>query len=87
MNNKEFHAQTNDKESAECCQKCVFVHAMHDQGVCRLEPPTVHILPVQETLARPGHMQLQCRSTWPPVHPTEGWCGQFMSRSEPDMEG
>lgn len=65
------------------CRNCEFYHdsALTKASECRLYPPKVHPLPMQDQL---GRVQVQLGAAWAGVKPSD-WCGQFKEK-QPGLE-
>lgn len=62
------------------CASCEFAHRIPAGLRCLRNPPTVHLVPITESLAGISP-QLGVQGIWPPVDP-DNWCGEYAPRTE-----
>lgn len=67
------------KASAMLCKNCDYCDTaveQPDQHICRNEPGTVSVVPVQGITGP----QIRVMTFWRPVNPQHDWCGRFLPK-------
>ena len=70
-----------EDSARECCGKCAYYFKLAEGGLCRRYPATVVVVGNSQMVG--GMPQVMTQGVFPPMNPTEGWCGEFTPRIEP----